>query len=489
MPAYNPDTFIETASDGSAHTSSKLPGCRPQTSYKKSSVGKSASVGDDADALHESCGVYTNSKLVGRLLDRVAWTANADLTNARLLEPGAGDGAFLVEATRRLISSFTSQRVRPDIERLRDRILAYELLPAEADKARARVVAEMKTLGVHHATASACANAWVKCEDFLLADLPDNGFTHIVGNPPYVRWSKLPDRLSDAYARELPKAVARGDLYLPFLHRSFEHLTSNGRCAFVCSDRWRYTVYAREFRKKWYASLHIKTETVGPPGELFSRDVYVSPEILLAYRRTVSKSNRKKRRRRDHTLSDLGCTVRVGPALGVTPAFVLGPAENDVETELLHRWIATRDVLPGSIECAGRRVICPFDVDGNLIDLQAYPRLAARLRRFEARLRDRYIVRNGAVWYRTIDKITPVTWAAPKLLIPEFARLPRVAIDLTGGIPSHGIYAVFPNDVDIDELYDRLRDGKLARALDPIAPKVKGGYTRCYGRFLTMMEI
>ena len=188
-------------------------------------------------------------------------------------------------------------------------------------------------------------------------------------------------------------------------------------------------------------------------------------------------------------LADLGCTIRVGPALGVTPAFVLDQDEDDVEQSLLHPWLDTREVLHGRVVWSGRRVISMFDENGDLIDLDAYPRLAKRLSTFEERLRARYIVRSGAPWYRTIDKIVAINWSAPKLLIPEVAKLPRVAIDLTGAIPSHGIYSIFSQGADIDEIYDRLRDGKLARALAPIAPKVKGGYTRCYGRFLAMMEV
>ena len=188
-------------------------------------------------------------------------------------------------------------------------------------------------------------------------------------------------------------------------------------------------------------------------------------------------------------LADLGCTIRVGPALGVTPAFVLDVDEDDVEDDLLHPWVDSRDVCPGSIVWSGRRVISPYNVNGGLIDLEAYPRLALRLRRFDARLRARYIVRNGAVWYRTIDKITPATWSAPKLLIPEVAKTPRVAIDHSGAIPSHGVYCIFAPDGDIETIYDRLCNGKLARALAPIAPKIKGRYVRCYRRFLAMMEV
>ena len=444
---------------------------------------------DPIDTLHDLCGIYTKPALVKRLLDRVGWTQRADLASARLLEPGAGDGAFLVEAARRLVASFVRRGRRLDMMSLRDRVVAYELVPREASKARARVVAEMKALGVHRATARACARAWVRTEDFLLAELPHPNFTHIVGNPPYMRWSKLPATIAAAYAERLPRTVARGDLYLPFLDRSFEHLADRGRCAFVCSDRWRYAVYAEDFRRKWCASMRIKTEPAGEPKDAFDRDVYVHPEILTATPCRTAKLPTAKRSTGGKTLAELGCTIRVGPALGVAPAFVLDPVEHDVEPHLLHPWVDTREVLSGRVEWSGRRVVSPFDDTGTLIDLEAHPLLAARLRRFDARLRARYIVRNGAPWYRTIDKVVAADWSAPKLLIPEMTKSPKVAIDRTGAIPSHGLYCVFSHEADINDIYDRLRDGKLAKALAPIAPKVKGCYTRCYRRFLAMMTI
>ena len=356
-----------------------------------------------------------------RLLDHAQWTETADLACARLLEPGAGDGAFLVEAVTRLVASLVRRGVCLDIGSLRDRILAYELVPAEADKARARIVEKMRALGVHHATARACARAWVKTEDFLLAQLPRNGFTHIVGNPPYIRWAKLPAAYTVAYSERLPKEAARGDLYLPFLHRSFEHLAERGRCAFVCSDRWRYTAYAEGFRKRWRSTMSFATEAAGHPTDIFERDVYVHPEILVA-EHGDSAPRRAKRQARGQTLAELGCTIRVGPALGVTPAFVLNPNEHDVEAELLWRWLDTRDVRDGGIEWSGRRVVSLYDTDGRLLAIEDHPRLAARLRRFEERLRNRYIVRNGAVWYRTIDKVVQAKWSAPKILLPEIAK-------------------------------------------------------------------
>ena len=56
-------------------------------------------------------------------------------------------------------------------------------------------------------------------------------------------------------------------------------------------------------------------------------------------------------------------------------------------------------------------------------------------------------------------------------------------------MPSHGTYAIFAPDDHIEDLYEVLRDGGLARALDGIAPRLKGNYTRCYKRFLSGIRI
>ena len=433
--------------------------------------------------------MYTKPATVNRILDLVGWTESADLSAAHLLEPAAGDGAFLEAAAERLVGSLANHGHEDRIKNLRNRILAFELVPKEASKARRRVVTRLIALGVHQTTARACANAWVQTGDFLLANPKRTGFSHVVGNPPYIRWSKIPSPLRTAYTRHLPKTVSRGDLCLPFLDRSFELLAPQGKCGFICSDRWRYAGYGEAVRQKWMPLLDIETTGAGQPKDVFHRDVYVYPDILLATRRQQPKPNTGRRRKRGQTLSDLGCTIRVGPALGVAAAFLLNPGESEVEAELMHPWIDSPDVQPDCIRRNGRRVIAPYHADGSLVDLDDFPALAERLTQFKERLEKRYIVRKGAPWYRTIDRIRASDWSPPKLLIPEIAKVPRVALDRSGAIPSHGIYCVFSPEREIEEIHEKLVDGKLAQALAPLAPKVKGAYTRCYRRFLSAMVI
>jgi hypothetical protein len=449
---------------------------------------KSAEVSAEIEALHRRCGVYTKATVVRRILDAVGWKADADLSSARLLEPSCGDGAFVVEAARRLIPALANRNLKLTARLLRDRITAFELHPAEAQRARESIVDTLRTLGVHHRTAQACAVAWVIEGDFLLSGVDLVEYTHTVGNPPYVRWSRVPRRLRERYERALSRTMTGGDLMLPFLDRALESLAGNGLCGFICSDRWRYMAFAEGFRKKWLPRLKIHSERAVSASSSFVDDVDSYPSILIASK--VSERLTRKRtavvKLKGETLAELGCTVRVGPALGNTPAFVLTRDEDDVESEILHRWVDASEIREGTIAWKGRRVILMHGPDGTLIDMKRFPRLYARLRSFRARLKERAIVRNGAPWYRTIDRVRSADWSRPKLLVPEIAKIPRVAIDLSGAVPSHGVYAIFADDDNIIRIYEKLKDGQLAAALSNVAPRIGSGFVRCYKRFLML---
>ena len=445
---------------------------------------------ESIDELHRLCGIYTMPEVAGRILDVVGWRKDADLSDVRLLEPAAGNGEFVAQAGQRLVASYRSRGIEPKIGRLREKIVAFELQPHAAADARRRITAALGEMGIHHKTAAACGAAWIRNADFLLADIPEATFTHVVGNPPYIRWSKIPGVLKSIYEDRLPREMTGGDLFLPFLDRSFTLLRASGECGFLCSDRWLYMAFAERFRKKWLRMLDIRSNESVISADVFTRRVDAYPTILIASKRKTRKVGRHVGgRRTGRTLDELGYVIKAGPALGHTPAFVIQPGENDIESGLLHRWIDSSEVLEGSIKWAGRHVIAMFNDDGNLLELNRFPKLKYRMRRFSAELKRRSIVRNGAPWYRTIDRVRAVDWLRPKLLVPELAKIPRIAIDRSGAIPSHGIYAIFTPHDCVEDLYERLSDGGLARALNGISPKLKGGYVRCYRRFLSKVRI
>jgi hypothetical protein len=71
--------------------------------------------------------VFSEIGVVRRALDAIGWTVTDDLHAARLLEPAAGDGSFVVEAGRRLVQSLRTHGVPLTQEALRDRVLAFEI--------------------------------------------------------------------------------------------------------------------------------------------------------------------------------------------------------------------------------------------------------------------------------------------------------------------------------------------------------------------------
>jgi len=284
-----------------------------------------------------------------------------------------------------------------------------------------------------------------------------------------------------------------GDLFVPFLDRALDALSAGGKCGLLCSDRWRFMAFGDGFRSKWLPRLDVHSEERVAADNAFVESVDSYPTILHATKRAeaVQEPKRAKRRGNRITLTDAGCTIRVGPALGHTPAFVLERDESDNELEpgLLAKWVAATEISEGKITWTGRRIVIMNDAEGQLIDLKSFPKLSARLERYRGKLSARSIVKNGSIWFRPIDRVRKIDWARPKILVPELASTPRCAIDRGGIIPSHGVYAIFAPDDDVNWLYGQLSDGQLSRALRKLAPRVKGDYVRCYKRFLEMVRI
>jgi hypothetical protein len=247
--------------------------------------------------------------------------------------------------------------------------------------------------------------------------------------------------------------------------------------------------FAQAFRDKWLRRLTIQSAPDLETADAYTRSVDTYPTLLIATKLAAPRRAFILKRGKGSTLEQLGCTIKVGPALGCTPAFVLELSENDVEPELLRPWIDSSEIIEGRIEYRGRKVVTVYDASGKLVDLRKYPLLASRLRAHKKALDRRSIVIAGAKWYRTIDRVQINEWDRPKLLIPELAKVPRIAIDLSGAIPSHGVYAVFAANDDVQKIFELLANGKLARALEGIAPWVKGNYVRCYKRFLNQIVV
>lgn len=469
------------------------------------------------------------------MLDRIGWTSASDLRGRRLLEPACGDGSFLVIAVARLLESLTRHGSLNE-DALGDAILAFEFEPATADALRRRLRAVLEGAGFASSIASRLAARWLRCEDFLLAEVSAE-FTDVIGNPPYMRWSKLPDRLRKSYEARLPAFAARGDLCLAFVCRSVQLLkASEGRLAFLCADRWLRCAYGSaarvELQKDVRLSCHVEVHDV--PVFLGQRKVGAYAAISILDRRlrgsavvgrasSLDDLHRLLLRDVDSApnsctsllrgsegavlaepdlaaifsevasaglpLSACGIEVRCGMALGCA-SFFLVEGETDIEESRLKPWIRTPDLLANGRVQSSSRVIDVWDDDGRLVALEKFPRLKAHLERHRTELEGRACVaKKTDEWYRTIDRLDLVRMLAPKILVAGMAKSSRVAFSTGGAQPSNAIYAVTSTEWPLTALFALFRFGALDIFASVLAPKFAGGVKRFDGNVLRQVRV
>lgn len=172
-------------------------------------------------AARERGAICTRREVVEFILDLVGYLPEEDLTQASLLEPSFGSGDFLLVALERLLQSYflhhaNGSKIVPALEKS---LLGVEVHQETFFLTQKKVLEVLERYSVCASNAKDLLEAWLKHDDFLLTSLSPK-FTHIVGNPPYLRQELIPDQLLTCY-RSLYKTIYdRADLYVPFLERS-----------------------------------------------------------------------------------------------------------------------------------------------------------------------------------------------------------------------------------------------------------------------------
>ncbi len=206
------------------------------------SAATAAAFGIDAaiDAVHAATALYTAEPVVEAILSESDWPANG----GTLCDPSCGDGAFLAGAIRALI------KAEPDIEAevLCRRVQGWELHPRAAQEARSRVAKVLLERG-GFTQAESMAMRIVRQADFLLSGPDTPTYLSIVGNPPYLRYTKIAKELSGPYRARLP-GYACHDLAFSFLEKCARSLLKGGDCRLVTADRWLAAEGAMELRQR-----------------------------------------------------------------------------------------------------------------------------------------------------------------------------------------------------------------------------------------------
>jgi hypothetical protein len=511
----------------------------PELSPVPEAVQSLASAGIEARGA-----IFTRREVVDFILDLAGYTADRKLYKLRLLEPSFGDGDFLLPAIERLIKSAKRDlKGLPLVEALANAICGVELHAATFEKTSAAVLEFLRAQGLTPAQATKVAAGWLRQGDFLLQEFPRT-FDVVIGNPPYVRQELIPDILMAEYRARYQTIYDRADIYVPFIEHSLSLLAEGGVLGFICADRWMKNRYGGPLRKMVASGFHLRAyiDMVDTPA--FHREVIAYPAITLianekgtttrvARRPEISAPALKRlakvlnaseappepsdvremhsiaagaepwilesfdqlavvRRLEESfpSLEDAGCKVGIGVATGADKAFIGKFDELDVEPDRKLPLVMTRDILEGHVEWRGYGVINPFNDDGGLVDLKAYPKLRGYLEARREQIAKRHVAEKApANWYRTIDRIYPAITYKPKLLIPDIKGEAHIVFEEGKLYPHHNLYYITSDEWDIKALQAVLLSGIARLFVSIYSTRMRGGYMRFQAQYLRRIRV
>lgn len=496
--------------------------------------------------------VFTRREVVEFMLDLIHYCADQNLAESRLLEPSFGHGEFILAASGRLLQSFFNRGGVPEtaVDHLADALRAVELHHDSFEKTRQRLKEMLLSRGLSVDAALDLIEKWLIQDDFLLTDLPC-AFTHVVGNPPYLRQESIPDTLLKEYRRRYRTIYDRADLYVPFIERGLRLLQPGGVLVFICADRWMKNKYGGPLRQLISEGYHLTAYVDMVDTPAFEGAVTAYPAIFRLERRSMGETGRRKTliaerpslepsrlqllaramsrsvgdgvftdlrlrvaqnvvegrkpwlfdatrdvqllrqlEKRYPSLEEAGCRVGIGVATGADKVFIRPMSELPVENQRKLPMVMAPDLRSGSIEWSGKGLLNPFELDGSLALLENYPRFATFLKEHEAVIKKRHVAKkNPKRWYRTIDRVYPELTAKPKLLIPDIKGAANVVYDAGQYYPHHNLYYVVSDTWDLRTLQAVLRSSVAEFFVALYSVKMRGGYLRFQAQYLRRIRL
>lgn len=477
--------------------------------------------------------IHTRPEVAEFVLDLLGWCSGTGLLRSRLLEPSAGEGDLLLPAVRRLLAEVDANDLR-----IAPCVRAVEVNLGALAICRERLHEILSECGWSRLKSEQLLGDWLVHADFLTVPLPSH-FTHVVGNPPYLRLESLPKDLLRLYRSQWTSLFDRADLYVAFIEKSLGLLRSDGRLGFICADRWMKNRYGGPLRALVAASFHLEAyvDFTGCPAFFNEVDAYPAvtiirrgtgsktytafrPEIseaaltplakalrgealhpAVSLRHNVAKSDQSWAFDEDGCmdaihrleaifpeLETVGVRVGIGVATGADAVYI--GRDFDVEDSRKLPLATTRDIRSGQVAWGGEWVLNPFEADGRLVDLANYPRFAVYLEKHRERIARRNVAaRNPNGWFRTIDRIhESLTWR-PKLLIPDIKGSAHVVYEEGKLYPHHNLYHITSDTWDLRALQTVLSSRIALAFIVAYSPRMRGGHLRFQAQYLRRIRI
>lgn len=503
-------------------------------------------VPSDPAAGREYGEVLTRRWVVDTILDLVGYVPGRDLAALTLVEPSAGQGAFLLPAVERLLAS---RRPEPgDFVALGACVRAYELQERSARSCRAQVGALLVAAGCPEVEAAALAAEWVRHGDYLLEpDVPSADV--VVGNPPYIRIEDIPGATQAAYRHLCPTMRGRADIYVGFYEKSLALLKPGGVLGFICADRWMHNQYGAALRELVASRFSVDAVWKVHDVDAFEAQVSAYPAVTVLSRRRQgsavvadttaafgpeqaaelaawsNEGNGVSVARPSFTAHRLphwfagrelwptgspsllalvehlndafgplhapasGTRVGIGVATGADKVFITKDPDS-VETDRLLPLSMVGDLKSGVFSWSGHYLVNPWEEDGSLVALDDYPLLRRYLENVGDTLRGRHVARrNPSSWYRTIDKVAHPLTAKPKLLLQDMRASIHPVLEPGGHYPHHNLYYVTSEHWDMEVLGGLLLSAVAQAFIEAYAVRMRGGTLRFQAQYLKQIRV
>ncbi|MCX5430223.1 Eco57I restriction-modification methylase domain-containing protein [Streptomyces sp. NBC_00257] len=491
--------------------------------------------------------VFTRRWVVDLILDLVGYTSDKALCDLKLMEPACGSGAFLGAVASRISASCREQN-RP-ISDASGAVRALDLLERNVRKSREVVEKHLVDDGWNPADAKQVAAAWVEQGDYLLQPEGTQHADYVVGNPPYIRLEDVPADRMAVYRRACPTMGGRADIYVGFFEVALRSLGPGGQLGFICADRWMRNQYGRRLRQMVTKGFSVDLALVMHDVDAFDDQVSAYPAITLISKRPQGTavaadttrafgapqatdfarwyaSDRAEAvtteafqaARMPHWFPDedswpsasparlavleelterfqllendgTGTRVGIGIATGADKIFLTND-DKLIEEDRLLPMAMVRDTASGTLNWNGTYLVNPWSASGDLVDLDAYPRLARYLDENGAALRQRYVaVKQPHRWYKTIDKVDHALARRPKLLFPDMKLTIHPVLDEGGLYPHHNLYFIVSDVWDMRVLGGLLLSKVAEAFVEAYAVKMRGGTLRFQAQYLRKIRV
>lgn len=439
--------------------------------------------------LHAATAIYTAKHVINSLLDRLGWPNY----QGTLLDPSAGDGAFLIEAIKRL-----------DLSNPRnlERIKGWEIHPVAATEARTSISSHLQEHNYPPKLANQIAERIVINKDFLIDGPATEQFDIIAGNPPYLCFRRFPPYFKRLYRSDIIAPYAQADILYAFLDACTKLLAPKGKIGLICSDRFLINDTTAELRKRLGERVGIthlsrvdqKTAFYRPKRRVKNSPPRIHPiEIVFEDARNApiaitesplspdTLTNEKDPHQK--TLADIA-TVTLAPWLGPEGIFIV---KNETAENLKNHAELIPAVDTDDIDRTNDKLTAPYRY---VIKTDPHTRPSKLLDEHLRENLDRMPPRGRRPTYWLPPETPKLALNQPSLLIPRIARQLRV-IELPAGIMpiNHNLSIISAGPMPLSEIKEMLLSQKSQAWIKANSPRLENEYLSITVKRLRRMPV